>query len=254
MALETLVILGSAQQKDLALSLAKNLSSQAWYSTQETAYALLAMAKMVEKNGGKSIDLAFTQNGKKTPVKTDKAIAQRTLAIAGFKNEISISNNQGNIVYTTVTLKGKLPVGNELPQQKKLRLNVVYKDVLGKTLDVGSLRQGIELEARITVYNTTDDTMQNLALSQIVPSGWEIINTAFVDGGDSNLGNADYIDVRDDRTNFYFDLNAKKSKTFKVKLNASYLGDYYLPGSQVEAMYDNTAYARNKGQWIKVVR
>ena len=254
MALETLVILGDSQQKDLALSLAKNLSSQRWYSTQETAYALLAMAKMVSKNGGKSLDLSYVQNGKKTTLKTDKAIAQRTLAISGFTNELQITNHQTNIVYTTVTLKGKLPVGEELAQQQKLRLNVSYKDIEGKNLTVASLRQGTEFEAKITVFNTTDDRMKNLALSQIVPSGWEIVDTSFVDGGSSNNGKANYIDIRDDRTNFYFDLGAKKSKTFTVKLNASYLGNYYLPGSQVEAMYDNTAYARNKGQWIQVVQ
>ncbi len=254
MALETLVILGDAKQKDLALSLAKKLSSQNWYSTQETAYALLAMAKMVRKNGGKSINLSYTQNGKKSTLKTDKAIAQRTIPITGSKNPLEITNEQGNIIYTTLTLKGKLPVGKELAQQQKLSLNVAYKDASGKNLDVTSLRQGTELEARITVYNGSNDRMENLALSQIVPSGWEIVNTSFVDTGSRNTSKADYIDIRDDRTNFYFALGPKKSETFIVKLNASYLGDYYLPGSQVEAMYDNTAYARNKGQWVKVVR
>ena len=97
-------------------------------------------------------------------------------------------------------------------------------------------------------------SFENLALTQIVPSGWEIVNTSYVDGSSNNSGKADYIDTRDDRTNFYFGLGAKKSKTFTVKLNASFLGDYYLPGAQVEAMYDNTSYARNKGQWIKVVK
>jgi len=35
-------------------------------------------------------------------------------------------------------------------------------------------------------------------------------------------------------------------------LNASYLGSYYLPGIQAEAMYDNEFFVRNKGQWIEV--
>ncbi|WP_350287895.1 MG2 domain-containing protein [uncultured Croceitalea sp.] len=254
MALETLVIMGNAKQKELAVSLAKNLSSQRWYSTQETAYALLAMAKMVAKNGGKSINLSYTQNGKVIDIKTDRAIAQRQLAISGFKNEVTVNNKQGNVVYATLTQHGKLPVGQELEQRQKLSLKVSYTDVTGKKIDVSSLRQGTELQANITVYNTTNDYMENLALSQIVPSGWEIVNTSYADASDVNANKADYIDIRDDRTNFYFGLSPKKAKTFRVKLNASFLGDYYLPGSQVEAMYDNTSYARNKGQWIKVVR
>ncbi len=254
MALETMVILADSQQREMAISLAKNLSSQRWYSTQETAYALLAMAKMVSKNGGKAIDLTFTNNGKEIAIKTDRAIAQRSLVIASATNEIKIENKQNNTIYATLTQSGKLPVGQELEQQQNLRLSVKYLDAVGNNIDVTELRQGTELQAKLTVFNASDDFIENLALTQIVPSGWEIVNTSYAGGGDSNSNKADYIDTRDDRTNLYFDLGPKKAATFTIKLNASFLGDYYLPGSQVEAMYDNNYYSRNKGKWIKVVQ
>ncbi|WP_422349023.1 alpha-2-macroglobulin family protein [Flagellimonas sp.] len=254
MALETMVILGHGLQRELAESIAKNLSSQRWYSTQETAYALLSMAKMVSKNGGKSLDLGFTQDGKKVRVKTDRAIAKRPLTITSSTNQVQIENHQGNIIYATLSLSGRLPVGQELAQQQNLRLSVTYQDPLGNAVDVRQLRQGTELQARINVFNTSNDFINDVALTQIVPSGWEIVDTSYTGFGNDNSGNASYMDTRDDRTHFYFDLEAKKSKTFTVKLNASYLGDYYLPGAQVEAMYDNNYNARNKGQWIKVVQ
>ncbi|TAI48104.1 alpha-2-macroglobulin family protein [Flagellimonas allohymeniacidonis] len=252
MALETMVILGDSRQRDLAISLAKNLSSQRWYSTQETAFALLAMAKMVVKNGGRSIDLTFTNGGKERNVETDRAIAQRGLSISSTQNNIVIENKQGNVIYATLTQTGKLPVGQELAQNRNLTLSVQYLDAIGNAIDVTELRQGTELQAKITVFNSSDDYVDNLALTQIVPSGWEIVNTTFAGGSDPNANKVDYIDTRDDRTHFYFDLGRKKTKTFTVKLNASFLGDYYLPGAQVEAMYDNTYYARNKGKWINV--
>ena len=43
-------------------------------------------------------------------------------------------------------------------------------------------------------------------------------------------------------------------RKFKILLNASYLGSYYLPGLQCEAMYDNEFLARTKGQWVAVVK
>lgn len=255
MALETMVMLADEKQRDLAVSLAKNLSSQRWYSTQETAYALLAMAKMVSKNGGKSIDLEFSNGDKNTTVKTDRAIAQRELPVNANTEKVIINNKQANTIYVTLTQSGKLPVGQELAQQQNLSLKVQYLDAQSKPVMVSSLRQGTEFEAKITVFNTTNDAIENIALTQIVPSGWEIVNTSYTDGGATNgSGPADYVDTRDDRTNLYFGLRGKEGKTFRVKLNASFLGDYYLPGSQVEAMYDDTAYARNKGQWVKVVR
>jgi hypothetical protein len=254
MALETLVILGDAQQRELAISLAKNLSSQRWYSTQETAYALLSMSKMVLKNGGKSIDLTFTQNGKETAVKTDRAIAQRGLAITSFNNALQINNKQDNTIYATLTQTGKLPVGEELAQQQNLNLSVGYLDAIGNAINVNELRQGSEFQAKITVYNSSNDYVDNVALTHIVPSGWEIVDTSYAGGDNGNASKADYVDTRDDRTHLYFDLGPKKSKSFTIKLNASFLGDYYLPGAQVEAMYDNNYQARNKGQWIKVVQ
>lgn len=254
MALETMVILGNSQQRELAESLAKNLSSQRWYSTQETSYALLAMAKMVTKNGGKSLDLSFTNNGKKVNVKTDRAIAQRSIVISSAKDQVQIENHQGNIVYATLSLSGKLPVGQELAQQQNLNLSISYKDPLGNNIDVGQLRQGTELQAQITVFNSSNDFVNDIALTQIVPSGWEIVDTSYAGFGGDNTGKVTYTDTRDDRTHFYFDLGAKKGKTFTVKLNASFLGDYYLPGAQAEAMYDNDYNARKKGQWVKVIQ
>lgn len=254
MALETMVILGDSKQRDLSVSLAKNLASQRWYSTQETAFALLALSKMITKNGGKSINVTYTNNGKDIALKTDRAMAQRNLSITSFKEEINVNNKEASIVYVTLTQTGKLPVGEEMAQQQNLNLSVKYLDPLGNTISVDELRQGTEFQAEIVVFNSSNDRMDNIALTHIVPSGWEIVDTSYVTGDNTNASKADYVDTRDDRTQIYFDLGGRKSKTFHIKLNASFLGTYYLPGAQAEAMYDNNYMARNKGQWIKVVQ
>lgn len=252
MALETLVILQDAKQRELAISVAKEMSSQRWYSTQETAYALLAMAKMVEKNGGKSLELSYTQNGKEINIKTDRAVAQRDISFTMGNNSLSISNKKANVVYVTLSQKGKLPLGEELTEQRNLQIKTSYLDGENKPLNISKLQQGTEILAKVTVSNTSNDWVGNVALSQIFPSGWEIVNTSFTELQGGANGDARYTDIRDDRVNFYFDIGARKSKTFTVKINASYLGTYYLPGVQAEAMYDANYYARNKGQWVEI--
>ncbi|PVW15259.1 alpha-2-macroglobulin family protein [Marixanthomonas spongiae] len=254
MALETMVALGDNKQREMAVSVAKELSSQRWYSTQETAYALLAMAKMINKNGGKAMELTYTDNGKTKIVKTDRAVAQRELSFTMGDNSVSVSNKKGNVVYVTLIQQGKLPLGKELAERKNLTIQAQYLDGTGKSIDVSKLRQGTEISATVTVTNISNDHINNVALTKISPSGWEIVNTSFTELGGGASGKARYTDIRDDRVNFYFDLRAKKSKTFTIKLNASYLGTYYLPGTQVEAMYDRNYYARNKGMWVEVVK
>ena len=66
MALETMLITNHSEIKNTAKSIAKDLSSNLWMSTQTTAYSLLAMGKMVTQNGGKNINMQFSFNGKNT--------------------------------------------------------------------------------------------------------------------------------------------------------------------------------------------
>jgi uncharacterized protein YfaS (alpha-2-macroglobulin family) len=111
----------------------------------------------------------------------------------------------------------------------------------------------------------------------MVPAGWEIRNER-LDGGealgtttpseprprtiwwwipdgspDATRKEAEYVDIRDDRVMQYFSLRAGDSIRFRTRVNAAYLGRYYLPGISTEAMYDVTQQARLKGQWVEVV-
>ncbi|TYA72673.1 alpha-2-macroglobulin family protein, partial [Seonamhaeicola marinus] len=123
---------------------------------------------------------------------------------------------------------------------------------------IANLKQGQDFVATVKVSNLKNAAINNVALTQIFPSGWEIVNTRFTDFGAATSNEARYTDIRDDRVNFYFDLskhgNSNSTKTFSVMLNAAYLGNYYLPGIQAEAMYDNDFLVRTKGQWINVIK
>ena len=255
MAMETMLLTGNKESKELAKYIAKRLSSNSWMSTQTTAYSLISMAKMVKVNGGKSMKLQYTVNGNKAESIDSKfAIAQRSLLIKEGKNSISIVNKAANLVFVNVINSGILPVGEEIVEKRGLGVSVVYKDTEGKNIDVSKLAQGTEFEAQVIIRNLKQEAVKNIALTQLFPSGWEIVNTRFTDFGSTASGAANYTDIRDYRVNFYFDLKKNETKTFKVLLNASYLGNYYLYGLQAEAMYDNDYFTRTKGQWIEVVR
>jgi len=167
---------------------------------------------------------------------------------------VTINNNKKSTLYVKVVYSGILPVGEEQAEERGLATSIVFKDRGGNIINPSSLSQGTEFVAEVTIGNTKNERVENVALTQIIPSGWEIVNTRFTDFGNFAENAVDYTDIRDDRTNFYFPLRANETKTFRILLNASYLGSYYLPGVQCEAMYDNSFLARTKGQWVKVVR
>ncbi len=252
MALETMVILGDNRQQDLAVSIAKRLSAKYWLSTQETSYALLALGKMVIKNGGKALHIAYEAEGQQETVQTPKSIGLREIPTKDGENRIQLTNLGDNRIYVRLIQSGKLQLGQELEESRKLKVSASYVDADGEKVNIQELRQGTEFFADVRVHNDSRDRVTNVALAQIFPSGWEIVNTRFATDVTSETVTARYTDIRDDRVYQYFDMEASSTKVFRVRLNASFLGTYYLPGSQAEAMYDNTYYTRNKGQWVTV--
>ena len=255
MALETLILLGQKQQAfAMATKLAKNLSSDKWMSTQTTAYGLYAMSKFAKSNGSKGVSVQYSNGGKEIIINTAKTVTQRNLVVTTGGNSISIKNTKNNTLFVRVLNSGILPVGNEKVIQNNLSSSVVFKDRKGKAISVTKIAQGTEFYAEVTLTNRKNEWVDNVALTQILPSGFEIVNTRYTDFGDATSNIADYIDIRDDRANYYFSLKASETRKFKILLNASYLGQYYLPGLQCEAMYDNDFLARTKGQWVEVVK
>ncbi|WP_303316799.1 MG2 domain-containing protein [Flavivirga abyssicola] len=255
MALETMVLTKNPQRRELSQYIAKDLSSNRWMSTQTTAYSLLAIAKMVNANGGKALNVSYTISGKTETINSKSAIAQRELDVVDGENTLSFTNNKDNIVYVRVLNSGKLPLGQELAEQRGLSVSIQYKNLRGNAINISKLQQGQDFVATVKVSNLKNEAVNDVALTQIFPSGWEIVNTRFTDFGNTTTSQARFTDIRDDRVNFYFDLQRKgrqSNKTFNVMLNASYLGTYYLPGVQAEAMYDNDYLVRTKGRWITV--
>lgn len=254
MAMETMLILKDKSYLGLAKLIANSLSSKKWMSTQTTAYSLLAMSKMIKSNGGKPINVSYALNNQTfKKVKSNYALVTKTLQEKAGNNTVSIKNNIDNTVFVTLTSGGILPVGQELVEQRGLSITTNYKDAKGNKIQIEKLPQGTEFFVEVTISNLKPERVKNIALTQIFPSGWEIVNTRFTNFGNTVQAKADYTDIRDASVNFYFDLSKNESKTFRVQLNASYLGNYYLYGVQAEAMYDNAYFVRTKGKWVQVV-
>ncbi len=255
MALETYVLLqDKSKAQEMAKTVAQQLASSEWMSTQTTSYSLLAMAKFAEMVGGKGIKASITLNGKTESVSTQKTLANRPLSIKKGSNTLQLKNEEGNTVYVSIINSGILPVGSEKEVQRNLSAQIRYKGRDGSTMDITNLAQGTDFVAEVTLTNTTGNDIKDIALQEIFPSGWEIVNTRFTDFGEYAQNEVTYTDLRDDRANFYFDLKKNESKTVRILLNASYLGRYYLPGIQAEAMYDNDYIVRTGGQWVEVVQ
>ncbi|SHJ49131.1 alpha-2-macroglobulin family protein [Aquimarina spongiae] len=255
MAIETYVSLDRKEKaQEVAVALAKELSSNSWMSTQTTAYALVAMAKYADYVGGKGVNVGYSLNGKSNTANTEKTLATSGELSIIKNNTLVLKNNKDNTIFVQIAASGILPVGEEKVIQSNFKAIVDYKNRDGRIIDPTKLTQGTDFVAEVTITNTTGSKVKDIALTELFPSGWEVVNTRFTDFGSFKANKVTHTDIRDDRVNFYFDLKPRESKKVTLLLNASYLGKYYLPGIQCEAMYDNDYLVRTKGRWIEVVK
>ena len=256
--LETLVLLGRNEQaKPLMQDIASVLSSNEWLSTQTSAYMLLAAAKFAgnEKPEG-NLKAQLTINGKAIPVNTPKMMSRQDIAMDG-NSKVSIRNNSASKIFVQVQTTGIPLIGNQDNIAENLILKVEYVDITGKSIDPIKLKQGTQFRALVTVQHTgVRMSYENLALTQMFPSGWEILNARMdeVRATYPDIDEADYEDIRDDRVLLYFNLERGKSKTFTVLLQAAYPGKFYHPSVECEAMYDRSIRALTPGRWVEVVK
>ncbi len=258
MILESLSLMKRWEEaKPIADEIARELSASRWYSTQSIAFSLIAMGHFVGE-GISDAGLNFTQvvgNREAQTVNIDKPMSLQTLH--GFLDAgetVTVTNTSDRVLYGTITVAGIPKAGEERSSQQGIGLKVRYTDLEGDRIDVTKLRQGVNIIAHINVRNHSDFNLENLALTQIVPSGWQIHNPRMSEGDNDQLAAIDYQDIRDDRVYTYFSLKRGEEKQFKVQINASFLGHYYLPGIHIEAMYDTTKQARTRGKWVDVTK
>ena len=265
MILETLILMNRERDAlQQAKVVSKNLSQEDWFSTQSTAFALMAMGRLAEKLSG-TLDFVWSWNDKQQPaVKSAKAVFEKEIATTPKSGTVSVKN-QGkgalsvDLITRTQLLNDTLPAISD-----NLRMDIRYANLNGTPLSVNDIIQGTDFMAITSISNisgTSDYT--NLALTHIIPSGWEIYNeriiaseteNAAADGSGQSVSKYSYQDIRDDRVLTYFNLRRGETKVFTVRLQATYAGNFILPAVQCEAMYDVNVQARSKAGRTTVSR
>ncbi len=254
MVLEVMIALGLQElAQPLVKELSQSMASNKVYSTQTTAYSLLALSRYGASKAGQ-VAATWATGGDRRQVREDKPIYLTDLTEAQLASgTLQVTNNQQVPLYVILQRTGQPLPGNEVSFSNKVEVRIVYRNREGQPLDVRSLPQGQSFTAEITVTNTTQQKVYNMALAYGVPSGWEI-TTGRLD--EQSYGSAattpTYSDTRDDKVLNYFNLDAGGKAVFRVGLLAAYAGRYYLPATLVEAMYDMDIAAQEAGQWVNV--
>jgi uncharacterized protein YfaS (alpha-2-macroglobulin family) len=258
------------KKMDIAELLAKNvslkLSSTDYLSTQSSGYMLLALGNYFEAIGinaekGQVIAGTITlANGTKIDFNEK---GRYSVKIKGnFDQNIQCSlSDKSNVDQAFFTLSWNgVPKYDQIEAvEKNLKLNVTWYDESGNTINPQNLKQGATIIGKYSVKNTSPVTeLSELALVQIIPSGWAIENTRLNNKvlpswvTSWNINKEDYMDIRDDRVMWFFDLEGQETLDFIVKINCVNAGDFWLPATLTEAMYNSDFKATTEGKKVHV--
>jgi uncharacterized protein YfaS (alpha-2-macroglobulin family) len=211
-----------------------NTLSAAWSVQALKAYSDLAATQGV-KAGIASV------NGKDVKVLAEPAMGQVQVEVPEGMLRFFFAKKapEGLGAWYQTIEKG---FAKDLPEKASSTHIEVLRELLdesGHPVTQGKL--GETLIAKLTIRNLTKTDMPNLAITEMLPGGFEFAPPGEPDSlrpGLATRQGTDYIDVREDRALIYLGLSAERSLTLQYALRPTCAGTFVVPPPYAEDMYE----------------
>jgi len=159
------------------------LSSDRWYSTQTSGFALLALGKHIRATEGDQ-PLRLTGSvtlpgGEVMPFDSGSRFYNVDIE-SGFGQSVRVQLNPESTVtraFATLEWSGVPLKADAVAESHSLELDVRWRDENGFRIYPDTLKQGTTFWWHFRVKNTSASHIRETALTQLLPSGWEIENT-----------------------------------------------------------------------------
>ncbi|MGO8972603.1 MAG: alpha-2-macroglobulin [Steroidobacteraceae bacterium] len=223
------------------------------------AYAANAPLNGIDKFTGKQV----TANGKKSPLDFAGHLMLRGPYDADSA-QLQLVNGTGLAGFYAVTNAGfdRNPPTGELRQGIEILRE--YVDAQGQPIT--TVRSGEEITVRLRMRAIDPDTIANVAVTDLLPGGFEPVLQSAADPADAEAPSAgssfdrlgrggswrpQFIDVREDRVVLYGGLS-KDMAEYRYRIRATNAGTYQVPPSYAESMYDRTLRARTSPSRVTI--
>ncbi|SPY78090.1 alpha-2-macroglobulin family protein [Providencia rustigianii] len=226
-------------------TLSNNLTSQNYFSTQESNSLYLAGRYYVNET---ETPWKALVNGQQPPVVSDKPVSE-FLSKDQLQNGYSVENSGTNTLYTRLNVVG-YPLRSPKPSSNVLDIKRSYYDMKGNRVSLDRLRTGemVVVKLEVNASQTVPDALvvdllpaglelenQNLAnssanLSESAPNLQEMIN-------DMQQSQVRHMEYRDDRFVAAVEVQQYRPTTLVYLARAVTPGVYNNPVPQVESMY-----------------
>jgi len=228
------------------------------YNTLSASMSILAIDAMARTLGGDALGkLAATQidaQGKATPLALPANLLPRAAFDAGTV-KLKLANDGALTTWYAVTQTGfdRAPPSTEL----KAGLEVIREYVGADGKPTSAVKIGDEVTVKLSLRgiaaNNASAIVGNVALTDLLPGGFEPVQSRTPEGAASTVTGAAmaFADVREDRIVIY--AGATDSvQTWSYRIRATNTGEFIVPPAWAQSMYERERQARSLAAKVTV--
>lgn len=243
----------SPQVGVMSRHLSEQLKTQHYINTQENVWGILALGKIARASNQTTAAASITVNGKNIANTAGNTIQ---IDMKPYLNQQAVIKVKGKGAYYYFWQASGITADGSYKQEDsymKVRRSYYYRN--GTAATGNTFRQNDLIVVKITIEGQYSAPIDNVAITDMLAAGFEIENSRLVGLPDmkwiKNQSTPDYIDIRDDRINFFTSASARP-KSFYYMVRAVSPGTYQLGPVQADAMYNGSYHSYNGAGIIKV--
>ena len=230
----------------MAKHVADKLKTRQWLSTQERAFAFLALGKLSRSANNSSATAEIKVDGK-TIAKVDGGQWKGDKAALKGTN-IEIAAGGSGRLYFFWQAEGISSTGGYKEEDSYLKVRKRFYDRFGNPIAGTRFKQNDLVIIGITLERSYSGVIENVVITDLLPAGFEIENprTKDIPGMDwiKDAATPTALDVRDDRIHFFVDANYNK-QTYYYAVRAVSPGNYKMGPVSADAMYNGEYHSYN---------
>ncbi len=226
------------QVNELLKSISVEMKNARYYSTQETAFALLAIGKHARKAMDSDVSATISVDGKVVGNYNNKDLQ---LPLDLNNKSVTITAKGKGTLYYYYELSGIKITPNVLDEDNHLKVRRRFLDRNGNQINGNSFTQNDLVIVEITAQSETGTNVENVAITDLLPACFEIENSRLVAEREmsfmKNRSTPEYTDIRDDRVSFFTALSGT-ARTFYYTVRVVSKGTFVIGAVSADAMYN----------------